>query len=49
MGGKWLELLREIDTVLKRTSPSSEAPAIGSVDGDYLQGLAKAVPGLVRQ
>jgi hypothetical protein len=35
--------------VVKAAYHPAMAPAIGSVDGDYLQGLAKAVPGLVRQ
>jgi hypothetical protein len=35
--------------VVKAAYHPATAPAIGSVDGDYLQGLAKAVPGLVRR
>jgi hypothetical protein len=29
--------------------PGAAAAGFGSVDGDYVQGLAKAVPGLVRR
>jgi hypothetical protein len=35
--------------VVKAAYHPATAPVIGSVDGDYVQGLAKAVPGLVRQ
>jgi hypothetical protein len=35
--------------VVKAAYHPATAPAIGSVDDDYIQGLAKAVPGLVRQ
>ena len=35
--------------VAKAAYHPATAPAIGSVDGDYIQGLAKAVPGLIRQ
>jgi hypothetical protein len=35
--------------VAKAAYHPATAPAIESVDGDYIQGLARAVPGLVRQ
>jgi hypothetical protein len=35
--------------VAKAAYHPATAPVIGSVDGDYIQGLARAVPGLVRQ
>jgi hypothetical protein len=34
--------------VVKATYHRSAPTAIGAVDGDYVQGLAKAVPGLVQ-
>jgi hypothetical protein len=35
--------------VVKAAYHPATAPAIGSAEGDYVQGLARAVPGLIRQ